>query len=203
MLLGIRIRLRGAEVLVPGQRYIVMGNHVSFMDIFFFAAAYPLAPVAIEKRENFRIPVYGWLVRRWGNIPVNRQDHEEAMRALAEARDLLAATDLSLVIMPEGTRSKTGQMGPFKRGGFHLAVQTGLPIAPFTFKGAFDVHPTGTWRFWPGSVDLVLHPPIDPASYGVDRLDDLMAAVRRAIAGGLDGFVVDLRAFPGPSNSRP
>lgn len=185
-LLRIRIRLRGAEHLVPGQRYIVMGNHVSFMDIFFFAAAYPLAPVAVEKRENFRIPVYGWLVRRWGNIPVNRQDHEEAMKALAEARELLEGSDLSLVIMPEGTRSKSGKMGPFKRGGFHLAVQTGLFIAPFTFRGAFAVHPTGTWRFWPGDVEILLHPPVDPSGYGTERLDDLIAAVRTAIESGLD-----------------
>lgn len=186
-LIGIRVRLRGADNLVPGQRYIIMGNHVSFLDVFLFPAVYPLAPVAVEKRENHLIPVYGFLVRRWGNIPVNREVHEEAMRALAEARAVLEAGDLSLVIMPEGTRSKTGRMGPFKRGGFHLAVQTGLPIAPFTFRGAYDVHPTGTWRFKPGEVEVVLHPPIDPAPYGTERLDELIAAVRDAIQSGLGG----------------
>ncbi len=180
--IGIRVRLIGAENLAPGHRYVVMGNHVSFLDIFLFAAVFPMPVIAVEKRENFRLPVYGWLVRRWGNVPINREDREEAVKALDEARTRLQASDCSLVVMPEGTRTKTGDMGPFKRGGFHLAVQAGFEILPFSFRGAYDVHPTGTWRFRPGTVELALHPPIDPAVYGLDRLDDLIAAVRAAIA---------------------
>jgi 1-acyl-sn-glycerol-3-phosphate acyltransferase len=182
--IGIQVRLAGAENLAPGCRYIVMGNHVSFLDIFLFAAVFPMPVIAVEKRENFRLPVYGWLVRRWGNVPINREDRVAALEALDEARARLQASDCSLVVMPEGTRTKTGEMGPFKRGGFHLAVQAAFEILPFTFRGAYDVHPTGTWRFRPGTVELALHSPIDPASYGPDRLDDLISAVRSAIAEG-------------------
>jgi 1-acyl-sn-glycerol-3-phosphate acyltransferase len=181
-MIGIRVRLEGAENLQPGKRYVVMGNHVSFLDIFLFAAVFPRPVIAVEKRENFRLPVYGWLVARWGNVPIHREDREEAIRAMDEARARVAAIDCSLVVMPEGTRTKTGDMGPFKRGGFHLAVQAGLPILPFTFIGAYDVHPTGTWRFRPGTVAVKIHPPIDTSNYGVSGLDQLMGAVRDAIA---------------------
>ncbi|MBM3267989.1 MAG: 1-acyl-sn-glycerol-3-phosphate acyltransferase [Candidatus Sericytochromatia bacterium] len=182
--IGIRARLEGGEHAVPGRRYIVMGNHVSFLDIFLFAATFPMPVIAVEKRENFRLPVYGWLVARWGNIPINREDRDEALRALAEARSRLETWDCALVVMPEGTRTKTGLMGPFKRGGFHLAVQTGTPILPFTFEGAYDVHPTGTYSFRPGEVVVRLHAPIDPAQFGPERLDDFIAAVREAISQG-------------------
>ncbi|MBM3275666.1 MAG: 1-acyl-sn-glycerol-3-phosphate acyltransferase [Candidatus Sericytochromatia bacterium] len=181
-MIGIRVRLGGAEYLQAGRNYVVMGNHVSFLDIFLFAAAFPRPVIAVEKRENFRLPIYGWLVARWGNVPIHREDRDEAIKAMDEARARVGAIDCSLVVMPEGTRTRTGEMGPFKRGGFHLAVQSGLSILPFTFIGAYDVHPTGTWRFRPGTVALQMHPPIDPSHYGIAGLDQLMGAVRDAIA---------------------
>ncbi|MBM3275756.1 MAG: 1-acyl-sn-glycerol-3-phosphate acyltransferase [Candidatus Sericytochromatia bacterium] len=185
-LMRVRVRVHGRENWNVREPYVLMGNHVNLLDPFTFACAFERYFVAIEKRENFKVPFYGWLMMRWGNIPIDRSDRTEAIRTMAVAtKDF--ASDAWIVVLPEGTRTRNGKLGPFKKGGFHMALSSGVRIAPFTQVGAWDVMCTGKgkWRVHAGTIDLYLHPPIDASNWGSDRLDELMATVRNVIAAPL------------------
>ena len=193
-LAGIRIRVTGSESWDPERAYVVMGNHVNFLDAFILAAALPRFFIGIEKRQNFKIPLYGWLIKRWGNIAIDRDNRVAAIRTLEEASKAFSDNEW-IILMPEGTRTRSGKLGPFKKGGFHMAISNKVAIAPFTQIGAWDVLRTGSLRINPGEIEFICHAPIDAASYGADRIDELMADVGRTIAGPL-GEAEEPRVVP-------
>ncbi len=181
-LIGVKVVARGTGNWDPDQAYVLMGNHVNFLDPFIMACAFPRKMVAIEKRENFKIPLYGFLMKRWGNIPIDRSNRHQAIKTLESAMTEFDR-DAWIVVMPEGTRTRTGKMGPFKKGGFHMALSGGIPIAPYSLVGSWEVMRTGKggWQIRPGVVEVHMHPPIAISGYDVDHMDDLMAEVRRVI----------------------
>jgi 1-acyl-sn-glycerol-3-phosphate acyltransferase len=176
---GIPVRVRGLEHC-GDQAYVVMGNHQSLLDPFVVLRAFRRRPIAIEKVENLKVPVYGWLTRAWGNIPIKREDREAAIAGVDSARERLAQGHC-IGIMPEGTRTKDGTLGPFKKGGFHLAIAAGAAILPFTINGAFGRLARGGWRVRPGPIEVVFGEPIPTTGYTKETMDALMARVRAAI----------------------
>lgn len=179
-LVGIRVRVRGESNVEPGRQYLFMGNHPSMIDPFIAAIAFPRFAVGVEKASNFKIPVYGRIISRWGHVPIHKDDPVRAREAIALATERFRQ-GTSLVILPEGTRSKDGSLGPFKKGGFHLALDTGAVIMPFTIIGAYEVFRTGGWRIRPGTIDVVFGSPLDTAGKTRDDLDELIAETRRRI----------------------
>ena len=177
-LAGLRVRVRGLEHVKPGTGYVYMLNHSSFLDHFVVAAWTPDFLVGLEKASNFRLPLYGWLVRWWGNIPVVRDDKEQARAAVAEAQRIFES-GTSIGLAPEGTRTEDGCLGPFKKGGFHLARNTGAWIVPVSLVGMHERNPDRAFRLVAGPVDLVFHPPL-PSSEGT--LEELIARVRTTMA---------------------
>lgn len=180
-LAGVRLRTEGLEQLDPHARVLLMGNHVNWLDHLILIVILPRPIAGFEKVENFRIPIYGWLMRRWGNVPVNRRSNpDEARRVVAEASRLL---DEGLIfgMYPEGTRTRDGSLGPFKKGGFHLAVDAEATIVPFAYRGARGVMSTGRWWAMPGEISVHFGAPIQAASFGKEGLDALMEATRAAI----------------------
>lgn len=191
-LAGIRVRTHGLENWDRQSTHILMGNHVNFLDPFILVSAFPMPFAAIEKVENFKIPFYGWLMRRWGNIGIERENRSQAFEALQDAAKA-ARADYWLLVMPEGTRSRNGKLGPFKKGGFHMAMSSGYSIAPFSMVGAYEVLRTGSWLVRPGDIDVYCHPPVCPAHFGPEDLTGLMARVREFIADPLG----EGEAYPG------
>lgn len=183
-LIGVRVTVRGMEHIEPGKAYVVAGNHVNFLDPFALCVALPKPTVGFEKRENFKVPIYGPLMKLWGNLPISRTDTEQAKRDLAAAREVLSKGDRWVLLFPEGTRTRTGAVGPFKKGAFHLARQVGVDIVPFTNVGGFEMHRTDTWAWRPVDIEIVLHPPISPARYSEEELPALIEAVRNAVVEG-------------------
>lgn len=181
---GMRLRVVGLEH-VPLGGAILMGNHVNFFEPFMLAAVVPTHTVGVEKASNFKLPLYGWLARRWGNVPIVRENLEEAKRALAIARERLES-GVSIAILPEGTRSKTGEMGPFKKGPFHLALEAQAPIVPFAFVDNDRFYSGGSWRLTPGPVAVVFGPPIPTAGLTKADLQPLSDRVKGAIQNLLD-----------------
>lgn len=177
---GIRVRVRGLAHVDPTRQYVFMGNHPSMLDPFYVAIALPRFAVGIEKAQNFQIPVYGLIVRRWGNIPVHKDDPRRARDAIATAIERFRQ-GTSIALLPEGTRSWDGRLGPFKKGGFHLAIETGATLMPFTITGAFPRFRRGSWRIHPGTVEVQFGEPLSTQGYTKDRLNDLVAEVRRRI----------------------
>lgn len=177
---GMRVVVRGAEKVDWSRAYVFMGNHQNLLDPFILVQTIPRHMVGIEKQENMRIPVYGWLVRMWGNIPIARDNPTAARATIAEAAEKLKA-GTSIWIMPEGTRTLTGEVGPFKKGGFHLALDAGADIVPFTINGAFERLRTGHWRIHSGPIEVVFDAPIPTAGVGKADLDALVARVRERV----------------------
>jgi 1-acyl-sn-glycerol-3-phosphate acyltransferase len=178
---GITIDVHGRERIVPGEAYVVMSNHQSHYDIpvLFQALKLPLRMVA--KKEIFQIPFMSGAMRAAGFIEVDRSNRKTAMQNLSSARTSLDAA-VSIWIAPEGTRSKTGRLGSFKKGGFHLAMASGLRILPVSIDGTRFVLPTGGVHVTRGvTAQVTVGDPVDTSSYSRDRIRDLVADVRTAI----------------------
>lgn len=184
----IELELVGRENAVTGATYLVMSNHQSHYDIpvLFHVLGPNIRMVA--KKELFRVPIFGNALAAAGFVEVDRGNTESAIRNLGRARALLER-GTHVWIAPEGTRSVTGKLLPFKKGGFHLAFRSELPILPVSLSGTRDVLPAhGVLSRSGAKVRVTFHPSIDPRPYatrGRDGRTELMDRVRRALEAGL------------------
>ncbi|MCU0285144.1 MAG: 1-acyl-sn-glycerol-3-phosphate acyltransferase [Acidobacteria bacterium] len=173
---GIRLQISGLENIDPQKQYILMMNHVNSMDPFVFYARYPGKARGIEEESHFNWPFYGWLIRRIGQIPISRKDGRKALISLKKAGELIRShKDISIMILPEGTRTLTGKLGEFKKGGFLIALEAGLDILPMIQIGAFEFKRKGSWLLRPGIVRVVIEKPISTSGYSRKNMDDLIA----------------------------
>ncbi len=177
---GVRVDVRGREHLDPGTPCIFMANHQSNYDIPVLLGHLPVQFRWLAKAELFRIPLFGRAMRGAGYIPIDRKNREAAFRSLREAAEKIRE-GASIVIFPEGTRSPDGELKPFKKGGFALALQAGVPVVPVGLRGTREVMPKGSLRIRPGRVTVTIGPPIPVAGGGFSNKEALMEAVRRAI----------------------
>ncbi len=185
---GVRIRTRGGGNMVMGCQYVVMMNHVNFFDPLVFYAGFPGLARGVEEESHFRWPLYGLVLRRIGMIPIARKDTARALESLARAARLVRERpDYSLAILPEGTRTPDGKLGPFKKGGFHLALETGLDILPVVQRGAYAINRKGSLLIRPGVVEMTLCPPLPVAGYAREAVGDLVDRTRTAFLDRLGG----------------
>lgn len=171
------------------RSYLVMSNHQSHYDIAIIYYVLGSSVRMIAKRELFDVPVFGSAMRAAGMISIDRNNTESAIASLEDAKAKLAE-GIPIWLAPEGTRSPTGELLPFKKGGFVLALGTGTPILPVTIRGTRDVLRAKGLRSRPGvDVCVTIHPIIDPKRYAQmdpnEARDALSNAVRRAIESGL------------------
>lgn len=169
----IRLKVEGAENLDHDAHYVFACNHSSVFDILVLFAAIPMQFRWLAKKELFVFPIYGWAMYMAGYIPVNRSNPREAVRSLERAAEKISQ-GISVVIFPEGTRSKDGKIADFKRGGVTLAVKTGLPIVPITISGIHRIMPTKTLSVRPGRIRINIGKPIP--TEGVTRKDQSQLA---------------------------
>jgi len=181
-LVGIKIRELGKENIQPGRNYIFMSNHASNLDPPVEIPRIRQRCSVLVKKELFRIPILGTGMRMVRLVPVDRSDREAAIESVHEGVEVLR-TGLNMIIYPEGTRTPDGKLLPFKKGPFHLAMESGVPVLPMTILGTYDAWPKHRFALRPGVATVVYHPAIDPHDYP-DR-DALMAAVRESIASAL------------------
>jgi len=179
---GVGVKVRGTEHLQHGRSYIYVCNHASMFDIPVVSAGIPDDIRIVYKRELEKIPVFGWGLR-WSNyIGIDRGSSAEARRSLDDAVAKIR-NGASVLMFAEGTRTSDGKLQPFKRGAFHLAARSGVPIVPLTINGSFSIVPKHSLRIRPGTVELVLSPPVSvDAVQGKDAERELMEKVRSAIA---------------------
>jgi 1-acyl-sn-glycerol-3-phosphate acyltransferase len=179
---GVRVRVEGRERIDPRATYVFMLNHVSNVDVA--AMAFLPRVVVLTKQEVFRIPVLGRAMRMVGLIPVPRGTHQAA--ATVEAGVTALRGGRSMMVFPEGTRSPTEEMLPFRRGVFVMAIRAGVPVVPVTLLGTRQIMRKGDPRFHPGDVRMVLHEPIPTAGFSEQQRFSLVQSVRDAIASALD-----------------
>ena len=184
-LADMRIDVSGTEHVDPGETYVVMSNHQSNYDIFTMFYAYPSTLRMVAKIEMRTIPLLGRAMEAAEFVFVDRRDNQRARESLTIARELMQS-GVSVWIAPEGTRSRTGHLGTFKKGGFMLALQSGVRILPATILGTRHVQPIKQLAVHRHQeVSIAFHPPIDAPAYGLERRDELMTDVRATIAAGL------------------
>ena len=166
----------------PGKRYIIMSNHRSHYDIPLIILSLPASIRMLTKKELFRIPLWGRGMAAGEFISIDRHNIEQAKHDLKKAREKME-DGIVLWIAPEGTRSRTGRMGTFKKGGFILAIEAGAQIIPVGIRGSEKVLPPKTWEFFlDQKVDVHIGKPIDTSAYTLENKDELIEAVRREIS---------------------
>lgn len=176
---GIRLKITGLENIDPQKQYIIMMNHVNTIDPFLFYVGYPGKARGVEEESHFNWPLYGWLIRRIGQIPINRKNARKAIEALKKAGELIRQNkNVSITILPEGTRTLTGKLGEFKKGGFLIALEAGLDILPLIQIGAFHFKRKGSWLMRPGTIQFVIEKPIPTAGYSRKTIDNLIRETR-------------------------
>ena len=179
---GIKVEVTGLET-VPAVSCIFLSNHVSNLDPPVLLPEIPGQSSVLLKKELMRIPLLGTAMRMGKFVPVAREHNRDAARAsVAAAADALKS-GLHILIFAEGTRSKDGRLGAFKRGPFYLAQQTGAPIVPVAISGTETMMRKGSAAITPGVAKVRMLPAIDPTQYATR--EELMKAVRGAIAGAL------------------
>ena len=181
----IDLRVRGLEHATAGESFVLMSNHQSLYDVPVIYQSLHRRIRMVAKQELFRVPIWGRAMRRAGFIALDRQSRDKSRQTLLASADELH-TGTSIWIAPEGTRSPDGRLGEFRKGGFHLALRSGCRILPISIAGTRAVLPAKGAHVTDGCVvQVTIHPPIDPAPFGEARRDELIAAVRHAIASGL------------------
>jgi 1-acyl-sn-glycerol-3-phosphate acyltransferase len=163
------VEVRGQEN-IPESPAIYMPNHVSHFDVFAILGYLNVQFRWIVKKELFSIPLLGLAMRRAGYILIDRGNHENAIRSMDLAAEKIRA-GTSILIFPEGTRSSDGILQyPLKKGGFHLAIQAGVPIIPITVQGSREILPKNGIRVKPGKIIITIGKGIHPDSHNVNSL---------------------------------
>jgi 1-acyl-sn-glycerol-3-phosphate acyltransferase len=163
----------------PRRPYVVVSNHESFTDILLISLL-PWEMKWMSKIELFRIPVMGWDMWLAGDIPLRRGEARSAMGALGRSKEVLGDR-VSVMIFPEGTRSKTGDMLPFKDGAFRLAVEAGVPILPLALVGTGTALRKHDWRFGRANAEVRVLDPVETTGLTLDDVPQLRDRVRRVI----------------------
>lgn len=177
---GVRVEIAGLERLEPGRTYLFVANHQSVYDIpiLFWSLPYQLRIIAKESLGRF--PFLGWHLRRTGHMLVDRKHPDRA--AIFSWASRLTSTGLSLIVFPEGTRSRDGRVGRFKRGSIYLALEAGIPVVPLSVVGSRHVMLKGRLATFPGRVRLIVHDPIDTSGLSGTDPRAFAERVRQIIA---------------------
>lgn len=169
-LAGVRVDLHGREHLeAPGPKLFLF-NHVSTLDLFLLAAYAPPLPCVAYKKEFRRIPGIGWALIALGMIEIDRSDAERAIESLSRAGDRLQAEKLTLMMAPEGTRSRRGGLQQFKKGPFHVAIATQAPIYPIIWRGIEELNPLGSWLIRSGEIRADCLAPMDTSGWETETI---------------------------------
>jgi 1-acyl-sn-glycerol-3-phosphate acyltransferase len=184
---GIRVEAVGLENVPERAPVIFMSNHQSLVDI---AAIVDTLPPSVSwrfvaKKELVRVPIFGWCLVTTGQIIIDRGNRERAVASLRRAAERIRS-GASVIVFPEGTRSPTGSLRPFKSGPFHLALEAQVPIVPITVSGSQRITPKGSLQVHSGTVKIAFGRPIPTRGVGMEERGQLKTRVRAAIAQGYD-----------------
>jgi len=179
---GVRIRLLGLDAFDHQATYIFMSNHVSNLDPPVIIPSIPQRMSVLVKDSLFRLPILGYAMRKARLVPVHRENRQAAIQSIHDAAAVLR-DGLSIMVFPEGTRSATGELLPFKKGPFYMAEESGVPIVPMTILNTDVLMPKGKFILRKGTATVIFHPPIR-ASQFTDR-EAPISAVRDSILSGM------------------
>jgi 1-acyl-sn-glycerol-3-phosphate acyltransferase len=181
-LAGVRFEVRRSPGFDPVRTSLFISNHVNIFDAFVIYSAIPQFVRGFELESHFKIPAYGWMMKRFGNVPVpdvpSRAGLEEMTRRAKASLD----QGISLIAFAEGGRTRDGHVDVFQKGVFRLAQQFGVPIVPMSIVGSYEFFRTGHWMLHPGKITVYLHDTIETAGLSPGDVDALRERVRSIVA---------------------
>lgn len=185
---GVRVKVNGAERVPKKIGCIYVFNHTSYFDIWAMSGYLPSFRFG-SKVELFKIPVFGWALRRVGVLPIDRERRESVFRVYAEAKERIIKGD-RFALAPEGTRQDSEKLGPFKSGPFVLAIQCSAPLVPVIVRNASRVMPKRSfipnWNRWTDEIILDVLEPIETSHLTIDAKKELMESTRVTMAEALE-----------------
>ena len=181
-LAGARVQVRRSPGFDPKRVCFFVSNHVNLFDPFVLYSAVPQFLRGLELESHFRIPVYGWLMKRFGNVPVPDGNRPSDLKRMWRMTRAALDQGVSLAVFPEGTRTITGRVGTFYDGVFRMAQDFGMPITPVSIVGSFTFNRKTSWMLRPATIVVWLHETIEPKSRGKREVAELRDLVWRAVA---------------------
>ncbi len=186
---GVAFEVRRSPGFDPARTSIFICNHVNIFDPFVIYSAIPQFVRGFELESHFKIPAYGWMMKRFGNIPVpgdsKRAGLEEMIRRTKAALD----GGVSLIAFAEGSRTRTGHVDSFKKGIFSIAQNFGAPLVPMSIVGSFEFHRTGHWMIYPGKITVYLHDTIETKVLSRGQVDELRDRVFQIVSKPVEDFL--------------
>lgn len=190
-LAGVKFEVRRSRAFDPSRTSLFVCNHVNIFDPFVIYSAIPQFVRGFELASHFKIPVYGWMMGRFGNVPVpdesdrSRGTLEEMMRKAKQSFD----SGTSLIAFAEGSRTRDGHMKSFQKGVFRLAIKFGVPIVPMSIVGSYDFHRTGDWMLNPGKITVYLHDTIETKGMQKEQVEDLRDHVHAIVEAPIEEHI--------------
>jgi 1-acyl-sn-glycerol-3-phosphate acyltransferase len=181
-LAGARFEVHRAAGFDPQRTSLFICNHVNLFDPFVIYSAVPQFLRGFELESHFKIPVYGWMMGRFGNVPVPDTPSREGLEMMRSRAKAALDSGISLVAFAEGSRTRDGHVQEFKKGIFGLAQKFGIPIVPVSMVGSYQFFQTGNWMLYPRKIEVYIHEPIETSNIGRSEVDTLRLRVQHIIA---------------------
>jgi 1-acyl-sn-glycerol-3-phosphate acyltransferase len=190
-LAGARFRVVRAPGFDPTRTSIFIANHVNLFDAFVIYSAIPQFVRGWELESHFKIPAYGWMMGKFGNIPVPEATSPEAFKKLLRRTRAALDDGVSVIVFPEGSRTRDGRVGPFREGIFRMLPHLHYPVVPMSIVGAYEWHRTGDWKLYPATVTVYLHDTIETTGLTRKDVQGLQERVHATVAGVVDAALAE------------
>lgn len=188
---GVKFQVRRAPGFDSTQTCLFIANHVNLFDAFVVYSAIPQFLRGLELESHFRIPAYGWMMRRFGNIPVRKNPTAAQTKELYRRTRAALDDGVSLVVFPEGGRTLDGHVHEFKEGAFRMAIQFGYPVVPMAITGSFEFNRKGSWMLNPSEIVVYLEPTIETKDLTKQDVGKLRDRVHDIISARVDAAMAE------------
>ena len=185
-LAGVSFEVRRSAGFDPNRTCFFVSNHVNLFDAFVIYSAIPQFVRGLELESHFRIPAYGWMMKRFGNIPVRTDNSPGELKKLLKRTKAALDDGISLIVFAEGARTLDGHIGPFKDGAFRMAQQFAYPIVPMSITCSFQFNRKGSWMLYPSRIVVYLHDPIETQGLRKEDVNALRDRVHQIISKTVD-----------------
>lgn len=185
-LVGVGFEVRYAPGFDRERTSLFICNHVNIFDAFVIYSAIPQFVRGLELETHFKVPAYGWMMKRFGNIPVPSSNSPAGFVKLVKRAKAALDSGVSLIVFAEGTRTLTGRVGPFHKGACVIAQHTGYPIVPMSIVGSFQFNRKGSWILYPSRIVVHIHDTIETQGLKKGQIDSLAERVHQIVSKPVD-----------------
>ncbi|MGB0036187.1 MAG: lysophospholipid acyltransferase family protein [Candidatus Acidiferrales bacterium] len=188
-LAGVGFEVKRSPGFDSTRTSIFICNHVNIFDAFVIYSAIPQFVRGFELESHFSYPIYGWMMGRFGNVPVPDVPSRAGLEKMTAGAKRALDSGISLIAFAEGGRTPDGHIQPFKKGVFNLAQKFGVPIVPMSIVGSYEFFQTGNWMLNPGKITVHLHDTIDMTNITRGELDEMRERVQDIVAAPIEEFM--------------